>query len=106
FAVEPRAALLSDINKELVNVYHAVKKYPREVEIRIRRMSVDAATYARVRGRKRSTIVQRAADFLYLNRTAWGGIYRLNSDGHFNVPFGGGERTPAPLWTRDLLAQA
>lgn len=106
FAVQPKAALLSDINGDLVNVYNAVKTCHRDIETQIRRMPVDAATYARVRSRNRLDPAKRAADFLYLNRTAWGGIYRLNSAGHFNVPFGGGARTPSRLWEQKLLGKA
>src|ERR1035437_7540027 len=47
--------------------------------------------------------LDRAIRFLYLNRTAFGGMYRLNQQGAFNVPFGGGERTTAPLWEYNLL---
>jgi hypothetical protein len=42
--------------------------------------------------------IERAVRFLYLNRTAFSGMYRSNKAGRFNVPFGGGERTTAPLW--------
>ncbi len=41
-----------------------------------------------------------------MNRTAFGGMYRLNRKGHFNVPFGGGQRTPEPLWRDGLLLKA
>jgi DNA adenine methylase len=42
--------------------------------------------------------------FVYLNRTCYGGIYRENKRGVFNTPYGGGSRTPAPLWEQSLIA--
>lgn len=62
--------------------------------------------YYRIRANEPKGAVARAARFLYLNRTAFGGIYRLNLKGEFNVPYGGGERTPELLWQTDILKVA
>ncbi len=67
---------------------------------------MDEATYLHVRSAPPSTQFDAAVHFLYLNRTAFGGMYRLNGLGQFNVPFGGGERTPERLWRDGLLVHA
>jgi DNA adenine methylase len=64
---------------------------------------VDADTYYSLRRHEPSDVFQRAVRFIYLNRTCYGGLYRENKAGHFNVPYGGGSRTPALLWDRDVL---
>jgi DNA adenine methylase len=97
---------LSDINADLINVYRQVKYYPRELVSRLQRMPVNEETYDRTREQQAGKVLDRATRFLYLNRTAFGGMYRLNRAGRFNVPFGGGERTTAPLWEYDLLETA
>lgn len=106
FEIAPARAVISDVNGELVNVYRNVKRRPDAIISRLKRMEVNAQVYEEVRSRNVDDSLQRAVDFLYLNRTAWGGIYRLNSLGRFNVPYGGGERKPDILWKRNLLLRA
>lgn len=106
FALQPRCAILSDVNADLMNTYRQVKDYTPEIIRRLMRLSVDQETYYGIRAKEPKTRIDRAVRFLYLNRTAFGGIYRLNRQGQFNVPFGGGERTPSILWDRDLLRPA
>jgi DNA adenine methylase len=106
FALQPRQAVLSDLNADLINTYRQVKEHTPEITRRLMRLSVDRGTYYRIRAENPRTRLDRAVRFLYLNRTAFGGIYRLNREGQFNVPFGGGERTPSVLWDRDLLRPA
>src|SRR5207253_2469916 len=64
------------------------------------------ATYDSLRNHVPKPALDRATRFLYLNRTAFAGMYRLNQRGEFNVPFGGGDRSPAPLWESGLLRKA
>jgi len=89
-----------------MNVYHVVREQHAEVSRIIRKMPVDEKAYYQIRESRPRSGVRRAAKFLYLNRTAFGGIYRLNRRGEFNVPYGGGSRTPAILWEKSLLEQA
>lgn len=104
FSLRPEAAVLSDINPDLINVYRQVRFRHRVVIDELKRLKVDKRTYDRVRsGKGFSTGLDRAVRLLYLNRTAFAGIYRVNQNGTFNVPFGGGQRTPAILWETAIL---
>ena len=106
FTLKPDRAVLSDINGDLINTYVQVRSHYKRLIEEIRKRPINAEEYNRIRARRLLNPLKRAADFLYLNRTAWGGMYRVNSEGKFNVPFGGGERTPNILWERGLLASA
>lgn len=105
FSLCPERATLSDVNGELIELYDTVRARPNEIIAQLKAMRVSQAEYYRIRMSKPRGRIQRAARFLYLNRTAFAGLYRLNSDGVFNVPFGGG-RTPRPLWAAGLLTAA
>jgi DNA adenine methylase len=106
FSLHPRVATLSDVNAELVNTYLQVKARPLDLIEKLKKIPVDKETYLSLREASPINPVDRAVRFLYLNRTAFGGMYRLDREGHFNVPFGGGERTPEPLWRDNLLINA
>lgn len=106
FGLRPPAAVLTDVNPDLINTYQQVAARPEALIERLQELPVDAQTYSRLRAFPPSDPVERAVRFLYLNRTAFGGMYRLNRRGDFNVPFGGGQRTPTPLWRAGLLVEA
>jgi DNA adenine methylase len=72
----------------------------------LKRLPVTKQQYYRSRKMVPDCPVERAVRFLYLNRTAFAGMYRLNREGHFNVPYGGGDRTTAPLFANGLLEKA
>jgi DNA adenine methylase len=95
--------VLGDVNEALIEAFQTVRSAPEEVAHAIWRFSNNAECYYRVRGSVPRTTVGRAARFIYLNRTAWGGIYRLNGDGNFNVPFGFSGRT---ICRKELLVAA
>jgi DNA adenine methylase len=106
FRLRPRIAILSDINEDLINVYVQVRDHPSELIKRLKRIRVSERQYYVLRENIPDCPFERAVRFLYLNRTAFGGIYRLNRDGQFNVPYGGGERTPEGLWRDRLIEKA
>lgn len=93
FFLRPWPATLSDINQDLINVYQQVRDNVDEVVERLRRLSIDPATYLDVRAMRPRTPITRAVRILYLNRTAYNGLYRVNQRGEFNVPFGCKEGT-------------
>ena len=90
--LNPRAAVLSDVNEDLIASLDVIRKYPRQVVQAARRYRNTKACYEKVRKMAPRTAVGAAARFLYLNRTCWGGIYRLNLKGEFNTPFGNSGR--------------
>jgi DNA adenine methylase len=103
FATEPSQAALSDINSELISAWVQVRDNPKEVLDLIRALPIDADTYYKVRAGRRDSDIERVARLIYLNRCCYCGLYRTNRRGEFNVPFGGGSRTPAPLWECNQL---
>ena len=106
FNLHPERALLSDINEDLISTYRVVAQRPHELISRIKALSVSRTEYDRIRRSQPHSALSKAVRFLYLNRTAFGGLYRLNAHGSFNVPFGGGDRRPDILWNQHLIERA
>jgi DNA adenine methylase len=92
FQLLPKVSLLSDINAELIEFYEVMRDDPDGLMRSVWRNSNDRENYYRVRSSSPRTALGRAARFLYLNRTCWGGVYRVNKQGKFNVPFGNSGR--------------
>lgn len=87
---QPEDAILSDVNRELVATYSTVRADPSGV---IERLIEHQAKHGRehyylIRARNCNDPVDAAARFIYLNRTCFNGIYRVNQLGEFNVPIG------------------
>ncbi|MGB5787651.1 MAG: Dam family site-specific DNA-(adenine-N6)-methyltransferase [Stenotrophomonas geniculata] len=90
FALRPHASLLSDLNGELVNLYSCIRSHPQRIKNALRRHHAAHCEeyYYRVRAGRPRSDVGKAARMLYLNRTCWNGLYRVNKKGEFNVPIG------------------
>jgi DNA adenine methylase len=83
-------ALLGDANPELVNCYQMVRDDVEAVIAELRKLRNTPVAYYRVRAKDpaRLSNAARAARVIYLNRCGYNGLYRVNSGGQFNVPFG------------------
>lgn len=90
FHVEPTTALLSDSNEQLIEAYEAVRDEPEAVLAALRRhhRRHNKSHYYEVRASRPRALSARGAKFIYLNRTCFNGIYRVNLRGEFNVPMG------------------
>lgn len=90
FALRPGDAVLSDLNPDLINCYRAIRDAPEGIGERLaeHHRRHDKAHYYDTRAAKPDDPVERAAWFIYLNRTCWNGLYRVNRKNEFNVPIG------------------
>lgn len=107
FHISPRQAILSDSNNELINAYQCLKNNAEEIDKRLaslqRRHS--ETLYYRIRAMNPVDPVGRAVRFIYLNRTCFNGIYRVNLKGKFNVPMGSKDRVEYPdNYLKDVAA--
>ena len=91
FYLAPQKAILSDINKELISTYNVVKNGVEELilELKKHKQKNKEKYYYRIRDLDPDALspVERAARLIYLNKTCYNGLYRVNSQGKFNVPF-------------------
>jgi DNA adenine methylase len=88
FHLRPVAAELSDVNREIVDCYRAVKTRPQDLIRELEKHRHDERHYYDVRAKVPTKLAERAARTIYLNKTGYNGLYRVNSSGRFNVPMG------------------
>lgn len=88
WALNPKRAILSDVNDELTNTYFQIRDNLNLVLSGLQQLRISKSCFARIRTLDSGDPIQRAIRFIYLNRTAFNGLYRVNRDGCFNVPFG------------------
>jgi DNA adenine methylase len=94
FALRPTSGLLADLNGHLVNAMRHVRDFPNDLHNQLVALRRSPKTYYEVRetfNTMRPHGLEAAVFFVYLNRNCFNGLWRTNSQGLFNVPFGGRE---------------
>ncbi len=96
FELQPKKGTINDYNEELMNVYKIVRDYPDELikELEHHKEHNNEEYYYEIRALDRTSNydkmseISRAARIVYLNKTCYNGLYRVNSSGQFNSPYG------------------
>jgi len=94
FHLQPKNALINDFNEELINVYNVIKNNLNELIADLKKHENNADYFYQIRSLDRTeeftnlTPIQRASRVIYLNKTCFNGLYRVNRAGEFNAPFG------------------
>ena len=90
FHLNPEKSILADINSDLIETYRAIslgwKKVLKHLKIHDKKHS--KKYYYQIRNFQPRSPYTKAARLIYLNRTCWNGLYRINRNGMFNVPIG------------------
>ena len=96
FHLQPKKAIINDYNQELMNVYQVIKDKPNElIEVLQEHKGLNSEDYFyEIRSLDRSenyenmTDVEKAGRVIYLNKTCFNGLFRVNRAGFFNTPYG------------------
>jgi DNA adenine methylase len=107
FHIRPKKAILTDLNAELIDLYRGIRSNPDKVWRIYRSLPTTKKGYNQVRKLKHLDLDlrNRAARTLFLNRTCFKGMWRHNSEGDFNVGYGGQSRRWV-ISRKDLFAVA
>lgn len=111
FRTAPRRAVISDANADLITLYRAIATDPNAVIRRLQhhRDAHDEKHYYAMRAKwneqhDKWSNAERAATFIYLNKTCFNGLWRVNRSGDFNVPIG--RYTDPPICVPDAVRAA
>lgn len=96
FHLQPKKAIINDFNSELMNVYQVIKENPNDlIDILEKHKSANSEEYYyetraldRTSDYENLSKEERAGRILYLNKTCYNGLFRVNSSGQFNAPYG------------------
>lgn len=89
--INSHQAILTDVNEDLITTYRVVRDHVEGLIKVLNTFSYDSESYYKAReeyNALKSPSLMKAAYFIYLNKTCFNGLYRVNQKGEFNVPFG------------------
>lgn len=88
FLDPPNKSVLSDLNADLIKTYLTIKYHPQEVIESLQQFHNTKECYYRIRGQRFENRIDQASRFIFLNQTNFNGLYRVNQQGEYNVPYG------------------
>ena len=94
FHTQPKNAVINDLNEDLINVYNTIKKNPEELikDLKTHKNESEYFYDLRILDRteefEKLSNIKKASRVIYLNKTCFNGLYRVNNSGEFNSPFG------------------
>ena len=106
FSLQPPKAHLSDLNGDLINTFQQLAENPDKVIKYLLSLPATKDRYYQEREKKCRTALTQAVRFIYLNRNCYGGLYRENRQGIFNVPYGGNGRDHKGICRDNTLLNA
>ena len=105
FYLQPSKAIINDFNFELITTYEVIKN---DVKNLIKKLDIyhqqhSKEFYLKLRKEKLTNTLDIAARFIYLNKSGYNGLYRVNSKNEFNVPFGNKPKEKLKLYDKENL---
>lgn len=94
FYLQPSKAIINDFNKDLINTYIAIQNDVEQLIQYLSKYKNDSEYYYKIRELDRTPLfnnmsnTEKASRLIYLNKTCYNGLFRVNSQGEFNSPFG------------------
>ncbi len=94
FHIQPKKAVINDFNSELINVYKVIKDNVDELIEDLKNHKNESDYFYTIRALDRAekyeglSEVEKASRIIFLNKTCYNGLYRVNNSGEFNAPFG------------------
>lgn len=103
YFVQGKQLVINDINPELIATYTAIRDEPEALLEKLKKLSMDVSKngFEKVKLSQPSGNVNRAARFIYLNKTCFNGLWRVNSKGEFNVPWG--KLSSPQIYNKELI---
>lgn len=96
FELQPKKAIVNDLNHELINLYNVIKNNPKKLLLLLEEHELNNSEeyFYQIRALDRSesynemSNIEKAARIIYLNKTCYNGLFRVNQSGQFNSPYG------------------
>lgn len=95
FSLQPKKAIVNDLNTELIAMYEVIRDYPEELIESLKKHENNEEYFYAMRDIDRDkevynslSKIEKASRLIYLNKTCFNGLFRVNSAGEFNTPFG------------------